>query len=149
SEAEAEAERFELNIIRFGSPPHSLRLQVIQGAAEAVKACSAGKWAVCTSGTTKYASAALQAVGLPKPDVFVTADTVAQGKPNPDPYLQGASSLSLSASSCIAGVAVEDAPNGVRSGKAAGTKVLALVTRHLREEVKEAGGDWVVDDLSK
>ncbi|KAH8928927.1 phosphatase [Atractiella rhizophila] len=150
---QAEVERFELDIIRFASPPHGPGLVVIPGAAEAVKACSAGKWAVCTSGMSlslshlsSYATAALQTVGLPKPDAFVTADTVARGKPNPDPYLQGASSLSLLASSCLV---VEDAPNGVRSGKAAGAKVLALVTSHTREQVKGAGADWVVDDLSK
>jgi beta-phosphoglucomutase-like phosphatase (HAD superfamily) len=38
-------------------------------------------WAICTSATRKYASAALAIVGIPIPDAFVTAEDVSQGKP--------------------------------------------------------------------
>jgi glycerol-1-phosphatase len=43
---------------------------------------------------------------------------------------------------------VEDAPAGVRAGKAAGFKVLGLTTSHTEEQVREAGADWIVPDLS-
>jgi len=42
---------------------------------------------------------------------------------------------------------VEDAPAGIRAGKAAGCDVLALLTTHSREVVEAAGADFVVEDL--
>lgn len=44
---------------------------------------------------------------------------------------------------------VEDAPAGIRSGKAAGAKVLAVLTSHSLESVKAAEPDWIVPDLSQ
>lgn len=43
---------------------------------------------------------------------------------------------------------LEDSPAGIRAGKAAGCKVVAVVTSHTVEEVVSAGADWVVKDLS-
>ncbi|KAJ4295866.1 DL-glycerol-3-phosphatase [Collariella sp. IMI 366227] len=42
---------------------------------------------------------------------------------------------------------LEDSPAGIRSGKEAGCKVLAVVTSHTVEQVLSAGPDWVVRDL--
>lgn len=38
-------------------------------------------WAICTSATHLYASAAVAAAGVTVPDVFVAAEDVKQGKP--------------------------------------------------------------------
>ena len=43
---------------------------------------------------------------------------------------------------------VEDAPAGVRSGKAAGARVIALRTTMTEKELWDAGADWVVRDCS-
>lgn len=43
----------------------------------------------------------------------------------------------------------EDAPSGVRSGRAAGCKVVGLLTTHCRKQMEEAGPDILVKDLSK
>jgi len=43
----------------------------------------------------------------------------------------------------------EDAPSGVRSGRAAGCKVVGLLTTHSREQMEEAEPDILVKDLSK
>ena len=39
------------------------------------------------------------------------------------------------------------APAGVKAGKAAGFKVVGLVTSHTVEQLREAGADWIVRDL--
>ena len=44
-------------------------------------------------------------------------------------------------------VVVEDAPSGIRAGKAAGFKVIGLATTHSISQVKDAGADWIVKDL--
>ena len=43
---------------------------------------------------------------------------------------------------------LEDSPAGILAGKAAGCKVLAVVTSHTVEQVVSAGPDWVVKDLA-
>ena len=48
-----------------------------------------------------------------------------------------------------AGLVVEDAPNGVRSGKAAGCAVLALLTTHSRSSLEDAKPDWIVKNLER
>ena len=41
----------------------------------------------------------------------------------------------------------EDAPAGVRAGKAAGFVVVGLKTTHKVEQIREAGADWIVSDM--
>ncbi|KAK4683842.1 hypothetical protein P7C73_g6374, partial [Tremellales sp. Uapishka_1] len=43
---------------------------------------------------------------------------------------------------------VEDAPTGIRSGKAAGSRVLATCTSHTAEELEAERPDFLVKDLS-
>ncbi|KAI9001364.1 phosphatase [Trametes punicea] len=104
------------------------------------------RWAICTSATTSYAHAALKAAGIPVPDVFVVSEDVERGKPEPDPYLLGAKRCGVDPGRCLV---VEDAPAGVRSGRAAGCKTLALITSHTREQIDEAKPDLVVPNLSR
>lgn len=80
-------------------------------------------WAIVTSGTVPVAHARHRAAGLPKPEVFVTAERVARGKPEPDAYLLGAELLGLTPAECVV---VEDAEAGVISGLAAGCHVIAV-----------------------
>ena len=69
--------------------------------------------------------ASAQAAGLPTPKHLVTASDITRGKPDPEPYLKGALSLGLPARECVV---VEDAPAGVRSGRAAAARVIGLRT---------------------
>jgi beta-phosphoglucomutase-like phosphatase (HAD superfamily) len=46
------------------------------------------------------------------------------------------------------GVVVEDAPAGIRSGLAAGCRVLAVCTSHSRSSLENLGATWIVSDLS-
>lgn len=79
-------------------------------------------WAIVTSGSVPVAHARHKAAGLPQPVVFITAEQVVKGKPEPDPYLLGAKKLGLSPDVCVV---VEDAPAGVLSGLNAGCAVIA------------------------
>lgn len=47
------------------------------------------------------------------------------------------------------GIVIEDAPSGVKSGVAAGSRVLAVCTSHERSELEGIGATWIVTDLSK
>ncbi|WVR06089.1 hypothetical protein IAU60_003117 [Kwoniella sp. DSM 27419] len=103
-------------------------------------------WAIVTSATNIYASAALPTAGIPQTPKLITADDVDKGKPHPEPYLAGAKALDVDVTDCIV---VEDAPSGVRSGVASGARVLATCTSHSRESLQGLGAAWIVTDLSK
>ena len=80
-------------------------------------------WAIVTSGSMPVASARHKAARLPEPEVFITAEQVKHGKPQPDAYLLGAERLGLAPEDCVV---VEDAAAGVMAGLAAGCKVIAV-----------------------
>lgn len=114
----------------------------LPGAAELLHALAPDKWTVVTSCTRALALVRLRAAGLPIPAQMVTSNDIVNGKPNPEPYLKGAELLGLAAADCVV---VEDAPAGVRSGKAAGARVIALQTTERQSLLREAGADWIVD----
>ncbi|KAM5476287.1 DL-glycerol-3-phosphatase [Microsporum audouinii] len=102
-------------------------------------------WAVVTSGSNALITGWLGVLQLAHPKYLVVAEDVQVGKPDPSCYLLGRSRLGLEHSDSM--LVIEDAPSGVRAGKAAGFKVLALATTHGVEELKEAGADWIIKDL--
>lgn len=106
-------------------------------------------WAIVTSGTVPLVTGWLKARSLPSPseDRLITAESVANGKPDPACYILGRERLGLEGSDAQV-LVLEDSPAGIRSGKAAGCKVLGLVTSHTVEQVVAAEPDWVVRDLS-
>jgi len=67
------------------------------------------------------------------------------GKPDPEPYLKAAAKLGFAASDCIV---VEDAPAGVRAGKAAGARVIAFLTTMTRRNLEDSGADWIVQNCA-
>jgi sugar-phosphatase len=118
----------------------------LPGAVDLLSVLPEDRWGVVTSGTRSLASKRLHTAGLPVPKHFVTASDIRLGKPDPEPYLIGVENLGFPAADCVV---VEDAPAGVRSGRAAGARVIALRTTAADDELKEAGANWIVDDLSK
>jgi mannitol-1-/sugar-/sorbitol-6-phosphatase len=117
----------------------------LPGALELLTALPPGRWTIVTSCTRRLAEVRLKTSGLPRPEVFVTSSDVANGKPAPDPYLKGAQVLGFAAQECVV---VEDAPAGVRSGKAAGARVIALRTTMPERELRDAGADWVLQNCA-
>ncbi|KAG8904719.1 hypothetical protein FRB99_001305 [Tulasnella sp. 403] len=139
---------FELEIVRAAKRNEAAGktgLILLPGVTELLQSLRDDDWAICTSATRVYGAAALEAVGIPPPKAFVTADDVTRGKPYPDPYLMGAEKCGVDVRRCIV---VEDAPSGVKSGKAAGAKVLAVCTSHTKEQMQATEPDVLVQDLS-
>jgi sugar-phosphatase len=115
----------------------------LPGARHVLRTIPAGRFAVVTSATRALAEVRLRAAGFSiAPAQIITASDVSRGKPDPEPYRKGAEWLKLSPADCVV---VEDAPAGIRSGKAAGTRVIALRTTTTDDELLEAGADWIVD----
>lgn len=111
------------------------------GALQLLHRLPSSRWTVVTSATRPLAEVRLRAAGLPLPETLVTADDVQNGKPHPEPYQKAASLLGCVPSDCVV---VEDVPAGIRSGKAAGARVIACLTTVDAAELKSVGADWVV-----
>jgi len=113
----------------------------LPGARELLSSLPENRWTIVTSCTRKLAEVRLRAAGLPIPRDMLTCDDVRRGKPDPEPYLKGASILDVSAARCLV---FEDAPAGIRSGKGANALVVAFTTTATLPELEAAGADWIV-----
>ncbi|KAI9875320.1 MAG: hypothetical protein M1830_008629, partial [Pleopsidium flavum] len=102
-------------------------------------------WAIVTSGTRPLVTGWLDVLKLTQPKHLVVAEDVEKGKPDPACYLLGRSRLGVSPSANV--LVIEDAPAGIKAGKAAGCQVVGLTTTHDVKVVREAGADWIVRDL--
>lgn len=118
----------------------------LPGALELLQAIPQEKWAIVTSCTRRLAEVRIAAAGLPKPKNMVTSTDIKNGKPHPEPYLKGAKILRATGAECVV---IEDAPAGIRAGKAAGARVVALRTTATDAELREAGADWIVNDCAE
>jgi sugar-phosphatase len=76
---------------------------------------------------------------------LITSTDVQRGKPDPEPYIKAAKILGLTPADCIV---IEDAPAGIRAGKAAGARVFALRTTAPDSELIESGADWIANNLA-
>jgi pseudouridine-5'-monophosphatase len=101
--------------------------------------------ALATSGHRRYVDLALESAGLVGLfDVEVTGEMVARGKPAPDTYQRAAELVQLTPRQCLA---LEDAPNGVASAKAAGMWCVAVPGEHTRNAQFESA-DAAVGSLN-
>jgi beta-phosphoglucomutase len=122
------------------------RLDPLPGALEFVTRCRilGLKLALATSADKVKMEINLKEIGLAKDDFHATVNglEVEKKKPSPDIYLKAAKKLEVKPEECLV---VEDAVSGVRAGKAAGCRVLAVTTSFDRAVLKEA--DWICDSL--
>jgi HAD superfamily hydrolase (TIGR01509 family) len=123
----------------------------IPGVAEVlqfVKECGYQVWVVTGSGMRTL----LDSLNNVFPTIFqqdrmITAFDVVKGKPDPEPYLKAWERSGLQKEQCFV---IENAPLGVRSGKAAGLTVYAVNTGILtREDLQQAGADQVFDSMTE
>jgi sugar-phosphatase len=111
------------------------------GAVALINSLPAGRWTVATSATRPLAEVRLRAAGFAILPTLITSGDIQHGKPDPEPYQKAAARLGFPASECVV---VEDAPAGIRAGKAAGARVIGFPTTSNRRELEIAGADWVV-----
>lgn len=119
-------------------------VSVMPGAPELLKAIPEGRWCVVTSGTRHLATSRLKLANLPTPKVLVSADDVSRGKPDPEPYLMGASLLGMNPAECLV---IEDAPAGIRAAHAGGMKAIGLTSTYPASQLQEANA--VVQKLAQ
>jgi sugar-phosphatase len=119
-------------------------LIILPGVEKLLASLPADRWTIVTSATVRLLQGRLKHAGLPIPKVLVPAEHVANGKPHPEPYVTGAKLLNLPPADCLV---IEDSPAGVASGKAAGCKVLAVLSSHAKAELTAA--DWFVASLEQ
>jgi mannitol-1-/sugar-/sorbitol-6-phosphatase len=98
------------------------------------------RWAVVTSGSEALVRNRLRAAGLPVPHVLVCADDVNEGKPSLEGYAKAACALGFAPSDCLV---CEDSPSGVAAGKAAGARVVAVLTTAARTDLN--ADVWIGD----
>ncbi|MBW6473533.1 MAG: HAD family hydrolase [Anaerolineaceae bacterium] len=140
-DAEKEAAEFTANEIL-----DTEGVVAIPGAKALMEQLPPEKWSIVTSGGFDLVQARLKKADLPMPKHIVSADDVTQGKPSPQPYLLGAYKLGVATENCVV---VEDAPIGVRAGKAAGMQVIGIASTHPVKELMNAGVDFLVESLEK
>ena len=117
----------------------------LPGALDLLQALPQDRWAIATSCTRRLAEVRIRAAGLPMPKHLITSNDVQHGKPDPEPYLKAAKALGFAPADCIV---MEDAPAGIRAGKAAGARVFALRTTAPDAELTQSGADWIANDLA-
>lgn len=100
------------------------------------------RWTIVTSCERPLALARLQYANMPVPETLVSVDDVSRGKPDPEPFLLGASRLGIHPSACIG---VEDAVSGLQAAGAAGCYTIGVVSTHEREQLECA--DFVAEHL--
>ncbi len=101
------------------------------------------KMAVVTGGNRERVQETLENFGLSEFfQAIVTSEDVAHTKPSPEPYLRAAERLGVKPEECVV---IENAPLGIRSGRAAGMKVIAIATTLNPHHLKEA--DVVVNNF--
>lgn len=101
---------------------------------------------LCSSSVRAWVDACLQAIGLDGQfDAITTGDEVERGKPAPDIYLETARRLGVAPGRCLA---IEDAPAGIESARAAGMTCWAVRTEYTRG-LELPGPDRVFDSLDQ
>ena len=120
-----EAERLDLREARVAEQEGGET--AIPGARELLSSLPPDRWAVVTSALRAIAHDRILRVGLPAPQVLVAADDVAHGKPSPEGYLRAADRMGVDVRRSVV---LEDTPAGIEAARAAGARVIGLLTTY-------------------
>ncbi|MDR1251179.1 MAG: HAD-IA family hydrolase [Treponema sp.] len=133
------------------------KLKPLPGAVEFVRRCRELGFKTALATSTDYIKmiASLREIGLAGEakdagggffDAVVNGLDVKRHKPFPDVFLEAARRIGTAPEQCWV---VEDSTGGVIAAKAAGMRCLALLTTFPEAEIKKAGADIIVRDLSR
>ena len=95
---------------------------------------------IVSGGRRKRILASVPADFLGRFTTIIAGEDTPRGKPFADPYLEGAKRLHCDPAKCAV---VENAPLGIRAGKAAGAYCIAIASTVQREKLSEA--DEIID----
>lgn len=151
----AEKYGFQVDIAKVKARTYQIYCEIIKdnlkplpGAVEFVARCRelGLRTAVATSADEVKMKANLEAIGLPASafDATINGLEVENKKPFPDIYLKGAERIGLDPRECLV---IEDAVSGIKAGKSAGCRCLALTTSFDRSKLVEA--DWICPSLAE
>ena len=99
--------------------------------------------AIATSAPKANVDFTLAGTGLsPFFETILDDSFVTRGKPDPEIYLKTVAALKMEAADCVV---FEDSLSGVKAGKAAGCKVVGIMSTHTAEELSEA--DFSINDF--
>jgi mannitol-1-/sugar-/sorbitol-6-phosphatase len=118
----------------------------LPGVLDLLASLPSSRWTIVTSCTRVLAEVRIRHAGLPVPTKFIASTDVIHGKPDPEPYLKAATLLGFPASECVV---FEDAPAGIRAGKAAGAKVIAFRTTAADPLLRQAGADSILNKCAE
>ena len=110
-------------------------VRAVPGAGALISSLPPQRWTVVTSAPAYLLNIMLDRVALPRPAAAVCAEDVAVGKPDPACYVLAAERLGALAAEALV---VEDAPAGVRAGRRAGARVVAVASTHPAGELADA-----------
>ncbi len=96
----------------------------LPGAAELLASLPAGRWAIVTSAGRALFEARITMAGLPLPEVAITGDDVALGKPHPEGYLDAMNRLRVDPSRAAI---LEDSEGGLAAAIASGAGAVIRV----------------------
>jgi beta-phosphoglucomutase-like phosphatase (HAD superfamily) len=120
------------------------------GAKELVAACRAAglRTAVASSADLVKVHANLSAADIPLDlfDTIVSADAFENLKPFPDIFLAAAAKLGIDTANCVV---IEDAVAGVQAARAAGMRVIGVVTTLAEKDMAEAAPDQILPQINK
>jgi HAD superfamily hydrolase (TIGR01509 family) len=103
--------------------------------------------ALATGSDRPKLEANLAAIGVEEStfDIVISAEHVTRKKPDPETFLRAVEGLGEERARCLV---VEDAPNGVRAGRAAGCAVLGITSSQPAEALRAAGAFAVAPDFT-
>ena len=119
--------------------------EVLPGAAALLGGAAGIPVAVVTSCPAPLAARRFADGGLRVPEVLVTADRVARGKPDPEGYRLAATELGVDPAACVV---FEDAPAGLAAARAAGARAIGITTTHTADELRAAGATNVAASVA-
>ena len=125
------------------------RLRPLAGVREFIADCRGlgMRLAVATSADEVKMQGNLREIGLAPEtfDALVNGLQVARKKPHPEIFQRAIRQLAVEPGQSLV---VEDAPNGIRAGRAAGARCLGLTTSFNADALRAAGADWTAPDLA-